>query len=488
MIFTLGAWFVHDRTYQREMQATRDTAVSQTYTTRQQITSTGSVDNLVINTDAPYAIVTGDNTIVGGSGALWPFLTGPHPALPFPGHGPVDDMQDYNRQYTVRLDTVPPQTDPHYFPLQRTALDNSLLGTTITVQATTFVLDQSHSPPPEAGQTTAGNGTRYRVYTAISPRPAQRAAAAVDRLLFPAVPLAVALVAVVAYLATRRALRPVEAMRLRMAEVSATDPRERLDVPDSQDEVAALGTTINATLERLDHAATDQRRFVADASHELRSPLAGLLSGLEVALAHPELGSPRETIATAARQARRLQTLAEDLLLLGRLDATTVQDLPAASVDLAELATELITEYEDRYGDELTLTCHVDGPAPARGRHDHLERALRNLLDNACRHARTRVEVQVASQPTEAPDAEVSVTISNDGPRIPMDQRDFIFQRFARLDDSRTRETGGAGLGLAIAREIAHHHHGTLAAADDPEGACFVLCLQRARPASGLAP
>ena len=284
-----------------------------------------------------------------------------------------------------------------------------------------------------------------RVYVFVTTGAADAAVEALDRVLYPGVPLAALLVAAVAYVATRRALRPVEHISARTAAVTATDPRERVAVPPTGDEIAGLATTINSTLERLEEASHNQRRFVADAAHELRSPLASLLATLEVAEAYPDRADWPQTVATSARQARRLQAIAEDLLLLARLDAA-----PAASsgpdvtgrVDLGALAYDVATDGKARRV-TVSVRAEADGRALTEGKPVQLERMLRNLVDNSLRFARTRVEISVTVQGGDA-----VVTVQDDGPGIAPEDRERVFDRFTRLEDDRSRDTGGSGLGL----------------------------------------
>ncbi|CAM5364309.1 hypothetical protein SVIOM342S_04209 [Streptomyces violaceorubidus] len=160
-----------------------------------------------------------------------------------------------------------------------------------------------------------------RAYVVVLPDTAEEIAGTTDDLLLRAGLVGLVLIAAIAYCTVRIALRPVEAIRVLTASVTPSDPRQRVTVPASGHEITALATTINTTLQRLDDAAARQRRFVADAAHELRSPLTTLLTSLEVALAYPERTDWPATATTAARQTRRLQALAEDLLLLARLEA-----------------------------------------------------------------------------------------------------------------------------------------------------------------------
>ncbi|MGW4914537.1 sensor histidine kinase [Streptomyces sp. NPDC004270] len=312
-----------------------------------------------------------------------------------------------------------------------------------------------------------------RVYVVVLPKTAEEIARTTDLLLLRAGLVSLLLIAAAVYFTVRRSLRPVEAIRVLTASVTANDPRERVTVPATGHEIAALATTINSTLQRLDDAAAQQRRFVADAAHELRSPLTTLLASLEVALAYPERTDWPAAATTAARQTRRLQSLAEDLLLLARLDTRTPTTGPE-TVDLTALASRLTEQYPlpER---PLTLTCDSTAPATARGNPDEYERLLRNLVDNAARHAAHRIQITIRNQ-----DDWIVLTVHDDGPGVPTEDAERIFERFVRLDDARSRDHGGTGLGLAIARDLAHRHRGTLTLTPRTLGACFQLRLPRA--------
>lgn len=278
-------------------------------------------------------------------------------------------------------------------------------------------------------------------------------------------PLLLAVVGWVTWLVTGRALRPVAGIRREMAAITASeDLARRVPVPDTHDEVARLASTTNRTLAALESSVERQRRFVADASHELRSPIASLRTQLEVAAAHPELldldGAVEDTV--------RLQRLAADLLLLARLDAG---ERPAdARVDLAALARE---EAGGRSGVSVRVEGDGAGELTVAGSRGQLGRVLANLLDNAQRHARSAVEVSVRRDG----DAAV-VAVADDGEGVPAADRERIFERFVRLDAARSRDDGGAGLGLAIARDVAVRHGGTLTVHEAPAGgALFELRL-----------
>ncbi|MHC5264082.1 sensor histidine kinase [Streptomyces sp. UC4497] len=278
-------------------------------------------------------------------------------------------------------------------------------------------------------------------------------------------PVLLVIVGGVTYLVTRRALRPVEGIRAEMAAITASqDLGRRVPEPDTHDEVARLAGTTNETLAALESSVERQRRFVADASHELRSPIASLRTQLEVGAAHPELldvdGAVEDTV--------RLQELAADLLLLARLDAG--EKPGGGEVDLGALVRE---ELSQRVGDRVPVAVDVAAVPQVSGSRGQLARVLGNLVDNAQRHARAGVRVAVRAE-----DGRVLLRVADDGQGVPEDERERIFERFVRLDDARTRDGGGAGLGLAIARDVAERHGGSLTVRSAPEGgALFELAL-----------
>jgi signal transduction histidine kinase len=249
-----------------------------------------------------------------------------------------------------------------------------------------------------------------------------------------------------------RSLRAVEAVRRQVAGITARHLHERVPVPDGRDEVWQLANTMNAMLDRLEVASDAQRRFVADASHELRSPLTTLRVGLELQAPRPEVGPLLE-------ETDRLQGLVEDLLLLARVDERGLTPT-YTDVDL----DDLLDSERRRLTTATALTVDIAVTAVrVRGDSRKLARALRNLADNAAQHARTRVGLAVWQDGDGA-----HVEVSNDGPAIPPGEREHIFDRFVRLDESRPR--GGSGLGLSIVREIAEGHRGSVAVADSADG------------------
>lgn len=300
-------------------------------------------------------------------------------------------------------------------------------------------------------------------------------------------PLVVVVLAATAWIAADRALRPVEAIRRELEDITARSLGRRVPVSSSAsaDEIARLARTINTTLDRLERSAELQQRFIADASHELRSPLAGLRASLESSLTHPEGVDWENRVRDALRDIVRLQDLSHDLLLLAQLDGGA----PVADtrVNLTDLAHDLAVEHRHLpHPRPLDIRCAADDPPVwVRGSDVQLERLLRNLLGNACRYARTTVEVTVGTEHHEGV-AAVVFEVRDDGPGIPVADRERVFKRFSRLEDARTRKSGGAGLGLAIAREIAVRHGGSLHFADTPRGARAVGRLPSATALEGV--
>ena len=255
-------------------------------------------------------------------------------------------------------------------------------------------------------------------------------------------------------------LRPVEQLRAGAEEISRTrrisgpGERERLPVPYAADEIHALAITLNEMLDRLAETQERQRAFVADAAHELRSPLASIQAQLEVA---QRLGEGGTLPADLMVDVKRLSGLVEDLLLLARADADTRPPARLAAVDARDLVAELTMTYRDA---RVPVTLHADEPVIIMCAAEELRRAVSNVLDNAVRHATTRVEVEVI---TSVDHDQAVISVSDDGPGIQPADRERVFERFTRLDDSRGRSSGGAGLGLAIARELVTRAGGTVA-------------------------
>lgn len=271
-------------------------------------------------------------------------------------------------------------------------------------------------------------------------------------------PLLLGALAVIAWRVIGWTLRPVEQLRAGAEQISRTrringpTDHERLPVPAAADEIHALAVTLNEMLDRLAEARERQRSFVADAAHELRSPLASIRAQLEVA---ERLGEGGTLPADLMMDLERLSGLVEDLLLLARADADTRPPARLTPVDARDLVTEMTATYPDA---RVPVILSANGSMMIMGDPEELRRAVGNLVDNAVRHARTRVEVAA-----EVDHDQAVISVSDDGPGIPLADRERVFERFTRLDDSRGRSSGGAGLGLAIVRELVTRAGGTVA-------------------------
>jgi signal transduction histidine kinase len=288
-------------------------------------------------------------------------------------------------------------------------------------------------------------------------------------------PLFLGALAVVAWQVIGSALKPVEQLRHgaeRIGSRGATE-EESLPVPPTRDEISALATTLNGMLERLAAARSTQQAFVADAAHELRSPLATMRTQLEVA---GRLGEGGDLPDELLPEVDRLSALVEDLLVLARTEGR--RRAAPEEVDL----TSLLADLTDRYAEArvpVVLTAVDHGPAEARppvvvAEEADVVRALSNLVDNAVRHAASRVEVYAS-----AAGREVEVVVADDGHGIPEDERERVFDRFARLDEARDRDSGGSGLGLAIARELVRRNGGRVHLEDAAPGVRAVVTLPR---------
>jgi len=283
-------------------------------------------------------------------------------------------------------------------------------------------------------------------------------------------PPLVVIMALIAWRVIGWTLRPVETLRSGAARISGSDQDERLAVPESADEIRALALTLNDMLDRLAAARARQRAFVADAAHELRSPLASMRTQLEVA---QRLGEGGELGADLLADVDRLSALVEDLLLLARAGRDASHPPARESLDVRALLVATALRYA---GARVPVTV-TEGPAVyANCNPEELRRVLANLVENAIRHARTTVALAVRAQGGRA-----VLTVLDDGPGIPTRERERVFERFARLDDARDRDAGGTGLGLAIVRELLRRSEGSISLQDNPSGPGLAAVVHLAR-------
>ncbi|WP_406319734.1 ATP-binding protein [Streptosporangium sp. NBC_01639] len=335
---------------------------------------------------------------------------------------------------------------------QETAGARKVVGRAAAVSAERWAPADSFAMITVPVDTTEG---MMLVQARASLEPTKAALQTLQGLLLPGIPALLLLVAALTWLAVGRALAPVSAIRTEMADITASDLHRRVPVPRSRDEIARLAETMNRTLDRLEFAVDRHKRFVADAAHELRSPLAVLRTRLELAPSVP-------LAAEALTDVGRIQSLTSDLLLLARLDAGE----PACheEVDLGQVTAEEAIRSRPR--PEIHVGLEVAADVLVRGSAEELRRLVANLVDNAVRHADSTVSVRLSSDGDEA-----VLDVCDDGPGIPAEQREAVFDRFTRLDEARDRDAGGSGLGLAIARDIALRHGGSLRAAEKSSGA-----------------
>jgi signal transduction histidine kinase len=282
-------------------------------------------------------------------------------------------------------------------------------------------------------------------------------------------PIVIALVAFGTYRLVGAALQPVERIRARVSSMTHSKLAERIPVPAADDEVTRLAVTMNNMLDRLEASQSAQRRFISDASHELRSPLASITAALDLAHRRPDLLDQSLIDDSLLPEAQRMHSLVEDLLLLARADERSGRNIKI-DVDLDDI---VLAEAERvRSLTHLKVIADVK-PARASGDPSALSRLVRNLVDNAVRHAHDGIRLECAAVGGSA-----RVLVSDDGPGVPAADRQRVFGRFVRLDTPRDRAAGGAGLGLSIVAQIIEAHHGTVSVDDSPSGgARFVVDL-----------
>ena len=315
------------------------------------------------------------------------------------------------------------------------------------------------------------------IYTAASLEAASDSVTRVKVALATGLPLLLSVVAATCWWIVGRALRPVEAIRAQVAEIGSGGVDVRVPEPPVEDEIGRLARTMNAMLDRLQAASDRERRFVADASHELRSPIASLRTQIEVQQRYSASnGDEEEVLTSQLAEVNRMERLVRDLLVLARADerkmAARMRPVRLQDLVLEEVAGLAAPGHPEVDVTGVNAVTILGDPAG-------LGRVVRNVLENALRHARSTVVVTVR---TDGDDVELRV--ANDGPEIPAHARERIFERFTRLDQGRSRGEGGAGLGLAIVREIVLAHGGRIRVDEGGPGACFVICLPARGPRS----
>ena len=297
-------------------------------------------------------------------------------------------------------------------------------------------------------------GQTYTVAVASSVQTQRSTVTTVAKYLAIGFPVLLIIVGLAGWMLAGQALRPVERIRSRVQGIGSRALTERVPVPQTADEVARLAVTMNEMLDRLQAGQATQRRFVADASHELRSPLATVAAGLDVIEPAARGQSWQALHELMKGEAERMRRLVENLLLLAKADDAALP-VQRAEVDLDDLVDTEVLRLREGHED-LKVVSDVQ-PVRVLGDPLRLSQLIRNLVDNAARAAHSTVRLTATQQ-----DGYAILTIEDDGDGIPEADRLRVFERFVRLDTSRTRASGGSGLGLSIVQEIIKAHHGTV--------------------------
>lgn len=286
-------------------------------------------------------------------------------------------------------------------------------------------------------------------------------------------PVLLALICGAVWVLVSYTLHTVDRLRGQVAELSATGLDRRVDVPVAHDEVRELAVTMNGLLERLQRSAQAQRRFVADAAHELRSPVAALRARLEVNVRTADPDRWLQAAPVMLQDTQRLGSLVDDLLALARLDESP-RLRRAEPVDLDEIVFAEVARLRETT--RVTLDTRRVSAGLVHGDPDLVIRIVRNVLSNAVRYATDVVRVSVATV-----DGQVEFAVADDGPGVPVAERERVFERFHRLDEARARDGGGSGLGLAIVRDAVRAHDGAVSMQDARPGALVTVWLPQER-------
>ena len=343
------------------------------------------------------------------------------------------------------------------------------------IVARTRALDPGAAPFRVVARPVNREGQRAAVVVAQSLGPMQAATQRVVVLLALAIPVALLATATAGWWLARRSMRPITRITQTATAIGAGSLGERVQDPRTRDEVADLADAFNTMLDRIEHAVLGQRRLVADASHELRTPLAAMRSEIDVSLRLDDLPPAAAAVLASAREeVDRMSRTVEDMLTLAAADEG-MSLITAEPVDLGEVAAAVVDGLRGWAAErDVRIELDVHDPAPIMGDPEQLRRAVRNLVENAIRYTPARGTVTVACT---AHGATAAIEVRDEGPGIPRELRDRIFERFFRADPSRGRATGGSGLGLAITRHIAEAHGGRVGVRPLSRGSAFRLSV-----------
>jgi two-component system OmpR family sensor kinase len=324
-----------------------------------------------------------------------------------------------------------------------------------------------------ASQPVTRRGQRQTIVAAASLAPVDRSVRRVLVLLLIALPAALFATAGAGWWLARRALAPIDRMTSMAAAIGPDALGQRVQVPPSHDEVARLARTLNTMLDRIQSGVEDQQRLVADTSHELRTPLAAMRAEIDVSLREDELApAARRVLESAREELDRISATVDDLLVLARADERGLAAV-YEQLDLRGLAAGVV-ERSQTLADSRGVDLRIEGPpAPALGDPESLRHALRNLVDNALIFTPQGSAVVVRSARSNGVS---EIAVCDQGPGVPPQLRERIFERFFRTDAARTRAAGGSGLGLAIVSEVARAHGGSVDVAPaEPRGSVFTF-------------
>ncbi len=411
--------------------------------------------------DSHNNVVASTSGIVGQSSAVASFES-PKTAVSFvsvPKWMSVGDSDEFNKRAVMVTSTV---GAPGGMNLSVT---NAQSDITLNLSPT--------SSDSQSAQTSGGGATPklvtktyhsvFKVMALESMSTVDQSTQTVLKVISIAFPLLLVIVALLVIMLTSRTLKPVERINREVASITGSNLHNRISVPPSMDEISELAVTMNQMLERLDNSAERSKRFVADASHELRSPLSAIQAELEVGILHPEATDWHRTATDALEESRRMQRIVEDLLMLARADSGKVLVHTLLPVDLDDLVLGEAARL--RVSGLVTVDTRAVSGGRVTGDPHYLLRVVRNLSNNAARHARSKVTFALHNA-----SGLVQLEVSDDGKGVPEELREKIFERFARLDEARSRDDGGSGLGLSIVRTIVEAHGGTVEVTGKPDG------------------
>ncbi len=323
------------------------------------------------------------------------------------------------------------------------------------------------------------NGQLQLVVVAESLQSSDEAVRRTLVLLLVLCPAAILLAGIGGWVLVRNALTPVERMRRKAQRIGIDQLDERLVASNPADEIGALAATLNEMLDRLQAGVIARQRLIADASHELRTPLAAMRAELDVNLRDSRRTPAERAVMHSVREeVDRMTRIVTNLLTLARADDGRLR-IDVAELELGDVVAAAVSQLEP-FATQKGVRLEVQtGPCPAEGDAERLQQALTNLIENAIEFTPAEKTVKVSCWRSGE---EAGVTVADEGPGIPKDAQEHVFERFYKLDPSRSRQSGGAGLGLAISYEIVHAHHGRIwVESDEGRGSAFSIALPAQR-------